>query len=150
MRHVFRCAQIEMDSITPEHRSWNMSRIRSRDTLPEIRVRSLLHRLGFRFSLRRKELPGKPDIVMPARRTVVFVHGCFWHRHAGCRNALMPSTTRRSFWETKLKGNVARDARIHTQLEALGWQVITVWECALADEGLVTKRLSAALKDLPA
>lgn len=124
-----------------------MSRIRGRDTLPEKRVRSLLHRLGFRFSLRRKELPGKPDIVMPARRTVVLVHGCFWHQHAGCRNATMP-TTRRSFWETKLRGNVARDARISQQLEALGWQVITVWECELADEGIVAKRLTAALKDL--
>ena len=124
-----------------------MSRIRGRDTLPEKRVRSLLHRLGFRFSLRRKELPGKPDIVMPARRAVVFVHGCFWHQHSGCRNATMPST-RRSFWETKLRGAVARDERVGQQLEALGWQVITVWECALADEGLVARRLSAALKDL--
>lgn len=126
-----------------------MSRIRSRDTLPEKDVRSLLHRLGFRFSLRRKELPGKPDIVMPARHAVVFVHECFWHQHAGCRNATMPST-RRSFWETKLRGNVARDARIGEQLEALGWQVITVWECELADEALVAKRLNAALTGLHA
>jgi DNA mismatch endonuclease (patch repair protein) len=138
-----------MDRITPEHRSWNMSRIRGRDTLPEKRVRSLLHRLGFRFSLRRKELPGKPDIVMPARRAVVFVHGCFWHQHAECRNATMPST-RRSFWEAKLRGNVTRDARMGQQLEALGWQVITIWECELADEDLVAKRLTTMLKDFHA
>lgn len=138
-----------MDRITPEHRSWNMSRIRGCDTLPEKRVRSLLHRLGFRFSLRRKDLPGKPDIVLVVRRAVVFVHGCFWHQHAGCRNATMPSA-RRSFWETKLMGNIARDGRTGQQLEALGWKVITVWECELTDEEAVAKRLAAALKDLSA
>jgi DNA mismatch endonuclease Vsr len=95
-----------MDRITPQCRSWNMSRIRSHDTIPEKRVRSLLHRHGFRFSLRRKDLPGKPDIVLPSRRAVVFVHGCFWHQHAGCQGASMPKT-RRPFWEAKLKGNVA-------------------------------------------
>jgi DNA mismatch endonuclease (patch repair protein) len=138
-----------MDRISPEHRSWNMSRIRGRDTLPEKRVRSLLHRLGFRFSLRRKDLPGKPDIALVARRVAIFVHGCFWHQHEGCRNATMPST-RRAFWETKLKGNVARDGRIGKQLEALGWQAITVWECELSDEKRVAQRLTGALKDLRA
>jgi DNA mismatch endonuclease (patch repair protein) len=133
-----------MDRITPEHRSWNMSRIRGRDTLPEKRVRSLLHRLGFRFSLRRKGLPGKPDIVLPARRAVVFVHGCFWHQHAGCRNATMPST-RRSFWETKLNGNVARDGRIGEELRSQGWTVMTVWECELSDEDRVARWLTRAL-----
>lgn len=139
-----------MDRITPEHRSWNMSRIRSRDTLPEQRVRSLLHRLGFRFSLRRKDLPGKPDIVLPARHAVVFVHGCFWHQHEGCRNATMPST-RRPFWEAKLKGNVARDGRIGNELRSLGWRVMTVWECELANEDRVGQRLARALiKELQA
>lgn len=114
-----------MDRLTPEHRSWNMSRIRSRDTRPEKRVRSLLHRMGFRFSLRGKEFPGKPDTVLGARLAVVFVHGCFWHQHEGCRNATMP-TTRRAFWEAKLKGNIARDGRVSKQLEAQGWRVITV------------------------
>jgi DNA mismatch endonuclease (patch repair protein) len=133
-----------MDRITSEHRSWNMSRIRGRDTLPERRVRSLLHRLGFRFSLCRKDLPGKPDIVLPARRTVVLVHGCFWHQHAGCRNATMPST-RRSFWETKLQGNVARDRRIGEELRCQGWKVMTVWECELSDEDGVALRLTKAL-----
>lgn len=121
-----------------------MSRIRGCDTLPELRVRSLLHRLGFRFSLRRKELPGKPDIVLPARRAIVFVHGCFWHQHQGCRNATMPST-RRSFWEDKLKGNVARDERNVDALRSLGWRVLTVWECELEDEGRVAQRLLRGL-----
>lgn len=121
-----------------------MSRIRGRDTLPEKRVRSLLHRHGFRFSLRRKDLPGKPDIVLPARRAVVFVHGCFWHQHDGCRNATMPST-RRSFWEAKLKGNVARDGRNYEALRSLGWQVITVWECELTNEDRVARRLAREL-----
>ena len=135
-----------MDRLTPEHRSWNMSRIRGRDTLPEKRVRSLLHRLGFRFSLRRKDLPGKPDIVLVARLAVVCVHGCFWHQHEGCRNATMP-TTRRTFWEAKLKGNSARDRRVSEQLETTGWRVITVWECELVNEELVAKRLARLLKD---
>lgn len=133
-----------MDRITSEHRSWNMSRIPGRDTIPERRVRSLLHRLGFRFSLRRKDLPGKPDIVLPARSAVVFVHGCFWHQHAGCRKATIPNT-RHSFWEAKLNGNVKRDGRISEELRSLGWRVMTVWECELSDEARVARRLAAAL-----
>lgn len=133
-----------MDRITSEHRSWNMSRIRSCDTVPERRVRSILHRLGFRFSLRRKNLPGKPDIVLPARRAVVFVHGCFWHQHSGCRKATMPST-RRAFWEAKLNGNVERDGRVGDLLRSQGWQVMTVWECELSDEDGVARRLTQAL-----
>jgi DNA mismatch endonuclease (patch repair protein) len=128
-----------MDRLTPDRRSWNMSRIRSRDTVPEVRVRSVLHRLGFRFSLRRKDLPGKPDIVLPARRAVVFVHGCFWHQHDGCMNATMPST-RRSFWKEKLLGNVARDRRVEAELRSRGWKVLTVWECELANEDSVAQR----------
>lgn len=121
-----------------------MSRIRGRDTLPERRVRSLLHRLGFRFSLRRKDLPGKPDIVLPARHAVVFVHGCFWHQHQGCPYATMPST-RRAFWEQKLKGNVTRDGRVDVELRSQGWRVMTVWECELSDEDRVAQRLARAL-----
>jgi DNA mismatch endonuclease, patch repair protein len=121
-----------------------MSRIRGSDTLPEKRVRSLLHRLGFRFTLRRKDLPGKPDIVLPAWHAVVFVHGCFWHQHQGCKNASMPST-RRPFWEAKLKGNVARDKSIRGELRSLGWLVMTVWECELADETRVSRRFARTL-----
>lgn len=135
------------DRLTPERRSWNMSRIRGRDTVPERRVRSILHRLRFRFSLRRKDLPGKPDIVLPARRAVVFVHGCFWHQHDGCANATMP-TTRRSFWESKLLGNVKRDAVVRDELSRLGWKVLTVWECELIDEENVAQDLARHLNSL--
>jgi len=134
-----------MDRLSPDQRSWNMSRIRGRDTIPEKRVRSLLHRLGFRFSLHRQDLPGKPDIVLPSRGAVVFVHGCFWHQHQGCRNSSMPST-RRSFWEAKLNGNVARDDRNGEALQLLGWKVLTVWECELDDEDRVARRMETALK----
>lgn len=117
-----------------------MSRIRGRDTGPERLVRSLLHRLGLRFSLRRKGLPGKPDIVLPARSTVVFVHGCFWHQHPSCRLAVMPQT-RPEFWAEKLGRNVVRDRENERSLRSLGWRVVTVWECELEDQAKITRRL---------
>ena len=122
-----------VDTISAEHRSWNMSRIASYDTKPELLLRSLLHRAGFRFRLRAKDLPGKPDIVLPKYRSVIFVHGCFWHRHPGCRNATMPST-RTEFWAAKFEGNVQRDVRNAFSLEEAGWTVITVWECDLKSD----------------
>ncbi|MAO93618.1 MAG: very short patch repair endonuclease [Rhodospirillaceae bacterium] len=118
------------DRISKEHRSWNMSRIRGKDTKLEVLLRSLLHRRGFRFRLHAPGLPGKPDIVLPKYRTVIFVHGCFWHRHEGCSNATMPKT-RTEFWTEKFHRTVERDARKKTELEALGWQILTVWECEL-------------------
>lgn len=134
------------DSITSERRSWNMSRIRGRDTGPELRLRSLLHRAGFRFRLHAKKLPGRPDIILPRYRTAIFVHGCFWHRHAGCRNATTPST-RAEFWQEKFDGNVRRDARNRIDLEAAGWIVMTVWECELkADAEGVVRRLADELR----
>jgi len=116
-----------------------MSRIRGRDTGPERLVRSLLHRLGLRFSLRRKGLPGKPDIVLPARRTVVFVHGCFWHQHGACRLAATPQT-RPEFWAAKLGRNVVRDQENERALRSLGWRVVTVWECELENQKKTTRR----------
>jgi DNA mismatch endonuclease, patch repair protein len=133
-----------MDRITPERRSWNMSRIQGKDTAPERRVRSLLHRCGFRFSLRRRELPGKPDIVLPRFQTAMFVHGCFWHRHTGCRNSVLPKT-RSEFWSRKLSGNVERDRQNVRDLKRLGWRVLIVWECELDDELTLQKRLSRSL-----
>jgi DNA mismatch endonuclease (patch repair protein) len=134
------------DSLTNERRSWNMSRIRGRNTGPELRLRSLLHRAGFRFRLHAKQLPGSPDVVLPKYRTAIFVHGCFWHRHSGCRNATMPST-RREFWQEKFEGNVSRDVRNQTALEAAGWTVLTIWECELkADAEGVVRRLSYELR----
>lgn len=134
------------DTITKERRSWNMSRIRDRDTGPELRLRSLLHRAGFRFRLHAKKLPGRPDIVLPRYRTAIFVHGCFWHRHSGCRNATTPST-RVEFWQEKFDSNVRRDSRNRADLEAAGWTVMTVWECELkADAEEVVQRLAGELR----
>ena len=116
------------DRLTRARRSWNMSRIRSRDTEPEKQVRSALHRAGYRFRLHSKKLPGRPDVVLPKYRTVVFVHGCFWHRHKGCRCAYTPKS-RVAFWNAKFESNVERDRRNARELRRLGWKVVTVWEC---------------------
>ena len=107
-------------------------------------MRSLLHGLGFRFSLGRKDLPGRPDVVLPRFGTVVFVHGCFWHRHRNCANSVLPKT-RPDFWAEKLNGNVVRDARNAKDLKALGWRVLTVWECETEDESALSRRLLATL-----
>ena len=122
-----------------------MSRIRGIDTAPEKRVRSALHRLGFRFSLRRRDLPGKPDIVMPRHMTAIFVHGCFWHRHTGCHNSVLPKT-RPDFWQRKLNGNVTRDKKKAAALKQLGWRVVTVWECETEDDQSLSQRLGMILK----
>jgi DNA mismatch endonuclease, patch repair protein len=129
-----------VDRLTPEHRSWNMSRIRGRDTQPERAVRSALHRAGYRFRLHRKDLPGRPDIVLPKHRTVVFVHGCFWHRHPGCRFAYTPKS-RADFWAAKFLANVERDQRNRRDLRRLGWRVITVWECQTGLPGRWLRKL---------
>jgi DNA mismatch endonuclease (patch repair protein) len=124
-----------MDTLTPEKRSWLMSRVRGKDTKPELIVRSLLHRSGLRFSLRRNDLPGRPDIVMPKHNTVVFVHGCFWHRHKSCKLARLPKSNT-SFWKNKFETNVARDCRNQRKLRALGWRVIVLWECGIMKDPL--------------
>jgi DNA mismatch endonuclease (patch repair protein) len=136
--------QIKMDKLSAESRSWNMSRIRGRDTVQEKRVRSLLHRLGFRFSLQNRELPGCPDIVLKGRKTAIFVHGCFWHRHKGCKNAVLPKT-RAEFWLSKLHGNVERDKRNLIALKRQGWRVLTIWECEIKQEMQLSERLLAEL-----
>lgn len=133
-----------MDKLTPEHRSWNMRRIRSKNTKPEVIVRSLLHKLGFRFRLHVKNLPGKPDIVLPKYQTVVFVHGCFWHRHRGCKSAATPGT-RPDFWKKKFEDNIRRDKQVRTELRELGWNVIVVWQCELSDLDAVARKLKAEI-----
>jgi DNA mismatch endonuclease (patch repair protein) len=105
-----------------------MSRIRGGNTKPELTVRSLLHRAGYRFRLHSKNLPGRPDIVLPKYATIIFVHGCFWHRHKNCKNSTTPAT-RPDFWRRKFEGNIRRDERNRRALRATGWRVITVWEC---------------------
>ena len=117
------------DNLSPEERSENMRRIRSKNTRPEILVRRTLHRLGFRFRLHSTALLGKPDIVLPRYKTAVFVHGCFWHVHEGCRLAAVPST-RAEFWKAKLEGNLVRDEAAIAKLAMLGWRVLIVWECS--------------------
>lgn len=116
------------DVFTPAKRSEIMSRVRSRNTKPELFVRSLLHAMGYRFRLHRKDLPGSPDIVLPKYRTAVFVHGCFWHQHLGCRKATFPKNNS-EFWEAKLKRNRERDLEAQRKLEESGWNVLTLWEC---------------------
>ena len=120
-----------MDHLTQEKRSWNMSRIRSKDTTPERIVRSFLHRNGFRFRLHAKDLPGKPDIVLSKYKTVIEVRGCFWHRHPGCKVATNPSTNA-EFWQKKFATNVSRDKQNEQELKKLGWNVIVIWECEIA------------------
>ena len=117
-----------MDIKTPEQRSWNMSRIHSQDTKPEMVVRSFLYMHGFRFHLHVKNLPGHPDIVLPKYRTVIEVRGCFWHRHPGCKDATMPSSNI-AFWKTKFEQNVTRDKKNADAIRMLGWKLIVVWEC---------------------
>lgn len=118
------------DSISPERRSWNMSRIRGKDTKIEVIVRQYLFSQGFRFRKNDKRYPGRPDIVLPKYHTIIFVNGCFWHQHEGCKSATIPKT-RPDFWKEKLGRNVANDRKNTQQLESMGWNVITVWECEL-------------------
>ncbi|CDX45353.1 DNA mismatch endonuclease of very short patch repair [Mesorhizobium sp. SOD10] len=118
------------DFLSPEKRSERMSRIRSKDTSPELALRRALHALGLRFRVHYRRLPGTPDIVLPRFQTAVFVHGCFWHRHAGCKVASIPKS-RTAFWQEKFERNVQRDHRNIAALEKLGWNVIVAWECEL-------------------
>lgn len=124
-----------VDVVDAETRSRMMSGIRSRDTKPERAVRSYLHRAGFRFRLSRSGLPGKPDIVLGRYRSVVFVHGCFWHRHPGCRYTTDPATNS-EFWQRKFRENIDRDRRVEKDLVNLGWNVHTIWSCEVNENRL--------------
>ncbi|WP_371180914.1 very short patch repair endonuclease [Xanthomonas sacchari] len=128
-----------VDRLTAERRSWLMSRIGSKNTKPELALRSLLHGLGFRFRLHRRDLPGTPDVVLPGRQTVIFVHGCFWHGHACKRNKMPKSRT--EYWGPKIDANRKRDAKKRRMLRKLGWQVLTVWECELRNPSKLSDRL---------
>lgn len=133
------------DIVDSQKRSEMMSRIRDRDTKPELVVRQIAHRLGFRFRLHRKDLPGCPDIVFPRYRAVIQVHGCFWHRHPHCRYAYTPKTRVR-FWQDKFESNVVRDRRNETALKELGWRVLVIWECETRDLGALEARLKEYLR----
>lgn len=127
------------DSWTKEQRSRAMARVRNKNTKPEIQVRSMLHRMGYRFRLHRRDLPGAPDIVLPRHEKVIFVHGCFWHSH-DCPRGKRPET-RKEFWDTKLNANVERDRKNREALKERGWKVLTVWECELKEPDVVCERL---------
>jgi len=132
------------DKLSAERRSANMRRIRSKDTNPELALRSLIHRLGYRFRLHRKDLPGKPDMVFPSRRKVIFVHGCFWHQHPGCREGRVPGS-RLEYWGPKLRRNQERDRASQAALTGQGWHCLTVWECELKDAAAVRKTVKRFL-----
>lgn len=134
-----------MDRISKARRSWNMSRIRGKNTTPELVVRSLLHSMGYRFRLHVRKLPGRPDIVLPKYRTVLFVHGCYWHRHPGCKYAYTPKSRTR-FWQRKFDSNVAHDKSVNGQLRKLVWRVVTVWECEIRDIPKLRRRLKRLLR----
>lgn len=123
-----------VDIVDLQTRSRMMSAIRGQDTKPEIQLRKALHAAGLRFRLHRKDLPGRPDLVLPQYGAAVFVHGCFWHRHQGCRFATDPAT-RPEFWQKKFAGNVERDRRSAIELQRMGWRVATIWECAIRKLG---------------
>ena len=133
-----------MDRITKEHRSWNMSQIKSRDTQPEVRVRKALHNMGYRFRLHRKDLPGRPDIVLPKYGTVIFVNGCYWHHHPGCKYAYTPKS-RIEFWTDKFAENIERDHRNQVDLQELGWRVGIIWECETEDLSQLCARIRAIM-----
>ncbi len=132
-----------MDIVRPEVRSKNMSRIRGKDTKPELRVRKAAHALGYRYRLHDSRLPGSPDLVFCGRKMAVFVHGCFWHRHENCKYSYTPKSNV-EFWAKKFDGNVARDKRVQADLHALGWKVAVIWECETTEPD----DLAARLKDI--
>jgi len=133
-----------VDHLTVEQRSWNMGRIRSKNTAPERVVRQLLHRMGFRFRLHRADLPGRPDIVLPKYRTVIFVHGCFWHRHRGCKYSSTPKS-HRAYWEEKFRLNRELNGKHRKKLRRLGWKVLVVWQCEVRDLSNLQVRLKRVL-----
>ena len=126
------------DVHSKETRSFNMSRIRSKDTKPELLVRKFLHKNGFRYRLHVKDLPGKPDIVLAKYKTVIFVHGCFWHGHKGCKYFVVPKT-RTEWWINKIQANIANDLKAEENLISLGWKTVTIWECELKKDALNVK-----------
>jgi len=129
-----------------EARSRIMRENKGKNTKPELAVRKMLHSLGYRFRLHRKDLPGSPDIVLPRYQTVIFVHGCFWHQHSGCSLASVPQT-RSDFWKEKLRKNQARDKRNQIKLEEMGWNVVVLWECETKNPSTMERRIKYAMSE---
>lgn len=134
-----------MDVFNEEKRSWIMSHVKNKDTKPEIIVRSIVHRLGYRFRKNCLNLPGRPDIVLARHRKVIFIHGCFWHGHRQCKRASRP-TTNKMFWAKKLDGNILRDKHNSKILKTFGWKTLTVWECQIKNQGKLLSKLESFLK----
>lgn len=134
------------DVFSKEKRSWIMGRVKWRDTKPEMLVRSLVHRMGFRFRVHRRDLPGNPDIVLPRHGKVIFVHGCFWHGHKRCSRSKRP-TTNKTFWNKKLDGNIERDKRFRRELRRMGWKVLVVWQCDTQNPEKLLQKLEKFLHD---
>ncbi len=135
------------DPLTPEQRRYTMRQVHSEDTKPEMRVRRLAHHLGYRYRLHRKDLPGKPDLVFPGRKKIIFVHGCFWHGHDCPAGRKIPKTNQ-SYWTKKLNRNKERDKLNLEKLKALGWDVLVIWECETRDETALAKRITHFLDDV--
>ena len=135
-----------VDIYSKQKRSDIMRGVRSSNTEPEIRIRKLLHSLGYRFRLYRSDLPGKPDIVLSKYKSVIFIHGCFWHHHNGCKKSVLPKSNRK-FWKDKIFDNVKRDNRLKSELENLGWKVLVLWECEVNQHILIKSRIKEFLKE---
>lgn len=133
-----------MDKVTIEQRSRNMAAVHGKNTSPELRVRRVLHSMGFRFRLNRKDLPGKPDIVLPKYQLCIFVHGCFWHGHEGCSRSKRPATNK-EFWNKKINGNMERDKYNIKKLEEEGWKTLTLWTCEIKDQQTLKNTLISFL-----
>lgn len=134
-----------MDRVSAEKRSETMRRIKSKNTLPEMMVRSLIQRMGYRFRLHVRNLPGKPDLVFPNRKKIIFVHGCFWHHHENCPRGTFPKS-RQNFWIPKLLRNKIRDEEEQAELHRLGWEVLVIWQCQLSNVKVLIKKLKSFLE----
>lgn len=133
-----------MDTLSPPERSERMGRVRSKNTKPELVVRRLVHSLGYRYRLHRTDLPGCPDLVFPSRRKLIFIHGCFWHRHEGCPNTRLPKS-RLDFWQPKLEANSLRDAKNMRRLRSAGWGIMVIWECQIKHLARLERRIKRFL-----
>lgn len=136
-----------MDPLSPEERSALMGRVRGKDTKPELAVRRLIHAMGYRYRLRLNTLPGRPDLVFSGRRKVIFVHGCFWHRHEGCPNTRTPKS-KREFWIRKFMENKERDQRQQRELREMGWDYLVIWECQVKNLDMLASRVKTFLEEL--
>jgi DNA mismatch endonuclease (patch repair protein) len=140
-------AEQSFDPLSPEQRSERMSRIRSKDSKPELLIRRLVWSLGYRYRLHSKKLPGRPDMVFPGRKKIIFIHGCFWHQHENCRQYRMPRS-KLDFWLPKLESNRLRDARVREELISAGWKVLIVWECQLKEIGELTSNIRSFMESI--